>query len=368
MRQTAVLSLVVVVGGLTLAVLALEFCVRWVDPQPLQQLQLDDELYVVNRPRARFTYARGSEYAIPIKYNSWGFRGPVPTRDVPSCTTRIVLIGDSQTEGLQVHLDETYGRVLQRELERQWPNRRFEVVNLAVSGYGTHQELLMLRRYGPAIRPDWVVLGFHPLNDLSDNVRLPLIAEDGNGGVGLMSHHFSPAHRFMLGAKLWIGSVSHLYAFCKPRVKQLLSTPWLAKVRVIEPPSAGGATTASSSEATRAFRITDALVRMTHAEAQRLDAEFVVLTVPSGAQVVQSGLADDQDRLDLDFATAFERAGIVHVEALEPLRQSQRRRAAPFFSVDGHLNAVGHRVIGEMLGRWLAPRLVEKLDVRCEPS
>jgi GDSL-like lipase/acylhydrolase family protein len=222
-------------AGLTVAVLALELGVRWVDPQPLQHLQLDDELYVVNRPRARFTYARGSEYAIPIKYNSWGFRGPVPTRDVPSCTTRIVLIGDSQTEGLQVHLDETYGRVLQRELERRWPNRRFEVVNLAVSGYGTHQELLTLKRYGPAIRPDWVVLGFFPFNDLSDNVRLPIIAEVGSS-VRLISHHFSPGHRFMLGAKLWIGSVSHLYAFCKPRVKELLTTPWLVKIRVIEPP------------------------------------------------------------------------------------------------------------------------------------
>jgi len=359
--------LVAFMAGLTVATLALELVVRWVTPQPLQHLQLDDEIYVVNRPGARFTYARGSEYAIPITYNTWGFRGPVPTRDAPLCTTRIVLIGDSQTEGLQVHLDETYGRVLQRELERRWPNRRFEVVNLAVSGYGTHQELLTLKRHGPAIRPDWVVLGFHPLNDLSDNVRLPLIAEDGNG-VGLMSHHFSPAHRLLLGAKLWIGSVSHLYAFCKPRVKQLLSTPWLAKVRGIEPPPAAGVTTASSSEATRAFRITDALVRMTRAEAQRLDAEFVVLTVPSGTQVVQPGLADDQDRLDLDFATAFERAGILHVEALEQLRQSQRRSAAPFFSVDGHLNAVGHRVIGEMLGRWLAPRLVERLDARCAPS
>ena len=134
MWRTAVLNLVTFMGALALAVLALELGVRWVNPQPLQQLQLDDEIYVVNRPRARFTHAHGSEYAIPIKYNSWGFRGPVPTRDVPSCTTRIVLIGDSQTEGLQVHLDETYGRVLERELERRWPNRRFEIVNLAVRG------------------------------------------------------------------------------------------------------------------------------------------------------------------------------------------------------------------------------------------
>jgi len=203
--------LVAFMAGLTLAILALELVVRWVTPQPLQHLQLDDELYVVNRPGARFTYARGTEYAIPITYNAWGFRGPVPTREVPPSTIRIVLIGDSQTEGLQVHLDETYGRVLQRELERQWPNRRFEVVNLAVSGYGTHQELLTLKRYGPAIRPDWVVLGFHPLNDLSDNVRLPILADDASG-VRLISHTFSPAHRFMLGAKLWIGSVSRAHS------------------------------------------------------------------------------------------------------------------------------------------------------------
>jgi GDSL-like lipase/acylhydrolase family protein len=266
-----------------------------------------------------------------------------------------VLIGDSQTEGLQVRLDETYGRVLQRELERLLPDRRFEVVNLAVSAYGTHQELLTLKRYGPAIRPDWVVLGFYPDNDLSDNVRVPLIAEDGSG-VRLVSHHFSPAQRFTLGAKVWIASVSHLYVFCAPRVKRLLSTPWLAKVGVIEPPPDS---LASSSDTARAYRITDALVRMTGAEAQRLGAEFVVLTIPSKTQVVQPGSADDMDRLERTFATAFERAGILHVEALAPLRRSQQRGAAPFFSVDGHLNAVGHSVIAELLARWLAPRLLE---------
>lgn len=182
----------------------------------------------------------------------------------------------------------------------------------------------------------------------------------------------------MLGAKLWIGSVSHLYAFSKPRVKELLSTPWLVKVRVIEPPlpplqipavnPATSVTTASSSEATRAFRITDALIRMTGAEAQQLGAEFVVLTVPSRMQVVQPKLADDQDRLERDFATVFERARILHIEALETLRQSHQRGATPFFTEDHHLNAVGHRVIGETLGRWLAPRLVERLDSRCGPN
>jgi hypothetical protein len=68
MGRTAVLSpresspmisvggrLVAFMAGLTVATLALELVVRWVTPQPLQHLQLDDEIYVVNRPGARFT-------------------------------------------------------------------------------------------------------------------------------------------------------------------------------------------------------------------------------------------------------------------------------------------------------------------------
>jgi len=212
------------VASLALGVLALELVVRWMLPQPLQHIQLDDELYFVNRPGARFTYSRAGEYAVPIRYNAWGFRGPIPEPKTPPGTVRILLLGDSQTEGLQVRFDETYGSVLQRELERLVPSRRFEVVNLAVSAYGTHQELLTLKRYADRIRPAWVVLGFYPDNDLADNVRLPLIKEKP-GGVVLASHHFSPGHRLLLGSKVSIASTSHLYVLMTSRLKRDRSMP-----------------------------------------------------------------------------------------------------------------------------------------------
>jgi len=104
---------------------------------------------------------------------------------------------------------------------------------------------------------------------------------------------------------------------------------------------------------------------MMRAEAQELGAGSAVLTIPTSVSVIQPRLADDQDRLERDFATVFERARILHIEALETLRQSHQRGATPFFSEDHHLNAVGHRVTGETLGRWLAPRLLERLDSRC---
>jgi hypothetical protein len=214
--------LIALVLGVVVPVIVAEVGIRFTAPQPLQHIQLDDQIYFINRPFARFTYARGGEYSIDMTYNAWGFRGPIPDPNPVANVTRILLIGDSQTEGLQVRHEETYGAVLQRALERLVPGQRFEVVNLAVSAYGTHQEVLTLRRYGARVRPCWVVLGFYPGNDLSDNVRLPLLAEDANG-VRLVEHHLSIGHRLWLGTKVWLASVSHLYTLSVAQIKAILS-------------------------------------------------------------------------------------------------------------------------------------------------
>src|SRR5262245_54684059 len=128
-----VVQLVAVAFGVAAALTVAEVAIRFVAPQPLQHIQLDDQLYFVNRPPAHFTYARQSEYSIDRADKPWGFRGPIPEPNPASNVTRILLIGDSQTEGLQVRYEETYGVVLQRNLERLLPERHFEVVNLAVS-------------------------------------------------------------------------------------------------------------------------------------------------------------------------------------------------------------------------------------------
>ena len=352
----------VVVAVLALTVVAVELLVRWVLPQPLQHIQLDDELYFVNRPGARFVYRRAGEYAIPIRYNPWGFRGPIPGRDAPPGTVRVLLLGDSQTEGLQVRLEETYGSVLQQELERLVPGRRFEVVNLAVSAYGTHQELLTLKRYADRVRPDWIVLGFYPDNDLADNVRLPLVREEP-GGVALVSHRFSTAHRLLLGSKVAMGGTSHLYILLTSRLKALRAGTFLANIGLLERPSAAApvATAIREDGPSRAYRITEAIIRLMHDEAKGRGAGFVVLTIPSKTQIQEpsSATSEHMDRLEREFVADFDRDGIPHLEALAPLRQAQARGASPFFRLDGHIDVVGHRIVGETLARWLAPRLPE---------
>jgi hypothetical protein len=76
---------------------------------------------------------------------------------------RIVSLGDSFAYGIGVELDDTYGRLLERALNRR-PGERWEVVQLARPGIGTVEEVAQLEDEGLAYKPDVVVIGF-VLND-----------------------------------------------------------------------------------------------------------------------------------------------------------------------------------------------------------
>ena len=336
--------------GVIVAVLIAEVVVRFVAPQPLQHIQLDDQLYFVNRPFARFTYAKETEFSVDVTYNAWGFRGPIPEPSPAPGATRIVLIGDSHTEGLQVRYDETYGAVLQRDLERLLPERRFEVVNLGVSAYGTHQEVLTLRRYGARVRPCWVVLGFYPGNDLTDNVRWPIVREDA-GDVRLVDHRFSFTHRLWLGTKVWLASVSHAYTLSVWQIKLLFSRTLLARAGVIEPVSAG------LEGDSRPIRFTEQLLRIARRDAESLGAQLVVLVIPAWTQVErpEESAPSRLDEIERQFLAWFTREEIPHVEALTALRGARERGESTFFRRDGHMNPTGHRVVGETLARRLVP-------------
>ena len=345
--------------GVAMAAMFGEIGVRFLAPQPLQHIQLDDQIYFVNRPFARFTYAREDEYSVEVAYNAWGFRGPIPAPNPASGITRIILIGDSQTEGLQVRYEETYGEVLRRNLERMLPYRRFEVVNLGVSAYGTHQEVLMLRRYGARVRPCWVVLGLYPGNDLADNVRLPLVVEDASG-ARLAEHRFSIGHRLWLGTKVWLGSVSHLYVLSVSRVKELFSRP-LSRAGIMEPsspPVAGES---------RPLVLTEQLLRIARNDATSLGSRLIVLMIPERAQIMRPAAPEPSslDDVDQQFLVWFEHERILYLATSTALHAAHRRGERAFFLRDGHLNATGHRVVGEALANRMAPLIQESAEGSC---
>ena len=100
------------------------------------------------RPSARARH-RSDDFDVGIELNAQGFRdAPFEPR---SERPRVVALGDSLTFGWGVEAAEGFTARLEQRLG-------VEVLDLAVCGYGTDQELLLWERDGRALQPDLVLL------------------------------------------------------------------------------------------------------------------------------------------------------------------------------------------------------------------
>lgn len=108
-----------------------------------------------------------------VRVNSTGFRGPEITTEKAEGVFRIAVLGDSFVEALQVEENATLPFQIQQLLNSAngIPTRNYEVINCGVSGYGTAQELLMLRHHVLHLKPDAVLLAVYPENDIRNNLR-----------------------------------------------------------------------------------------------------------------------------------------------------------------------------------------------------
>ena len=105
------------------------------------------------------------DYALIERTNSKGLHDVEHEYKRDPGVFRILVLGDSFMEAYSVPLEES----LTRRLSAALADRRVEVINLGVGGYGTLQELIYLREEGLKYHPDLVLLGFYAGNDIYDN-------------------------------------------------------------------------------------------------------------------------------------------------------------------------------------------------------
>lgn len=102
------------------------------------------------------------------EFNALGFRDTEHARAKPPGTRRIVVLGDSFCEALQVDLEQTFFRLLEARLDARGDGD-YETINLGVGDWGQAQQLLALRDIGLDFAPDLVICEVFPLNDLCNN-------------------------------------------------------------------------------------------------------------------------------------------------------------------------------------------------------
>jgi len=104
-----------------------------------------------------------SDYTSVESTNEFGFRTPQIAAMAQPGVLRVLMLGDSHTEGYTVNDDETVAALLGKDLGRE-----VEVISLGVAGYSTDQEYLSYLAAGRSYSPDIVTLQFCS-NDIDFN-------------------------------------------------------------------------------------------------------------------------------------------------------------------------------------------------------
>jgi hypothetical protein len=152
--------------------------------------------------------ARGFRYHVTL--NSRGQRGPERELAKPKGVLRVVLLGDSTAWGWGVGDEQTWPRLVEREL-----GASVEIVNLAVPGYGTDQELWALERDGLQFQPDLVLVALVHNDTLSNRfesmqgLAKPVYARDESGEWTLRNRPVPPPQpRSDLDRRYWRRTLS----------------------------------------------------------------------------------------------------------------------------------------------------------------
>ena len=339
------------------------------DPELGWSFEPDSETLKLSRLR---------EFApVQVQVNAAGFRDDAWSADKPAGAYRIAVLGDSIVAALQVDHAAVFTTLLEERLAAESPpGRRVEVMNAGVDGYGTAQELLVLRHHLARFAPDLVLLSMYLGNDITDNyadrsrVSHYLERRCGRSYFALREgalvslggpEEWRPRSPNLLDRVL---RLSKLFGNLVPMPAE---QPKLKSVDVFwkEP----------RETLEEAWSLTQALVLALRDEAAAQGARFAVLAMPSGVEAGQHVQPEFTDAHDVDapirrlreFLTA---QGIPHLDLQRPLRARVQAGERLYFAQDSHFDRQGHVALAETIGAWLEERCREfGLPVAgCEPG
>lgn len=153
---------------------------------------------VVDDPILDWRYKPNTEFQngkVVYTYNREGFRGENHGLEKTEGIARVVVIGDSVTEGYGVEWPDVFASVAQTKL-----GQRYEVVSLGMGGLNTSQEVHILEEVGLKYAPDYVVVNF-VLNDCDFFSSIKAAAKhvaDDQGRIALLGIKVNPSIKRVL--------------------------------------------------------------------------------------------------------------------------------------------------------------------------
>jgi lysophospholipase L1-like esterase len=393
MARSKILALKILVPILSLAIviLALE---AW-----LAIAQINTKSFDRYVPGKGITYLPGAYYRHTKEgfsegyINSHGFRDYERTYNKPANSFRILILGDSYVEALQVSLENAFPALLEKKLNKSSTETTFEVLNLGQSGFGTADAYMRYLNFGIHYSPDLVLLAFLTGNDIRDNSKFLsqgslayYFAYDEKGRLQLdqsLFKEYDEGQTFSRQVFQYIKRRSYLASLISERL-------YLLKLELRERSFADHSAELGQSGSERgvdvfsalniylsnpgdrwneAFAVTQGLLRRFRDDVERNGSQFVLVTLSNAEQIhpeVQAklrkdyGVTFDFERPDRIIAEFAAKEHITHLE-LMPLFRDHHLRTGKYLhgfggSTGGHWNENGHRLAAEKIFKFLTEK------------
>ena len=172
--------LVLIVAIVAYGVVFGEMFLRVFAPQPLVPRYVTGSADGIRANMQGTTFRQWTpEVDVRVRYNDRGMRDdrPAPPLQKPVGQCRVALLGDSYFVGFESDFASSFAKRLEDDLAAARTPAR--VLNFAVSGFGTAEDLIALQRRVAAWKPDVVIMSWHN-TDPVDNVRSGLFRLDGD--------------------------------------------------------------------------------------------------------------------------------------------------------------------------------------------
>jgi lysophospholipase L1-like esterase len=367
---------VAVLLGVLTPLLVLEIALRLFGP--ILPGNYDTGHYLQRHPRLGHFNVPGfdgwiktSEFTTRVTISPLGLRDPRTEYARPADTHRILVLGDSFVEAVQVDASKTVAARLEASLQ-QHSSRPVEVINAGVAGYGTGQEMLLLDQEGVRYQPNVIVLVVFLGNDIGDNSYRPDPARSEQTTRPTFELDSERMIRVVPGAPPESGtSVRQVLRSCclLYNVFETGVLMKLSQVPVRDQPEfeVGGRylvrslyETKPDPEMSRAWRITERLLGMMRDRASSEGAPFVVVGAPDWLaldevawqeRMGESRAASGRYAPDVPNRMLGEIAGRVGAPYVDlwPILAHPSTSQPLYFPIDTHWTPAGHAVVAQAI-------------------
>jgi len=329
------------------------------DSRPFRRIAATSPHFIENIPNTRARFI-----GVPVRINSMGLRGDEIAVPKSPNSIRVLAVGDSITFGYGVPVEQTYSKVLEKQLnETAREGIRYEVLNAGTLGGSLGDYLHFLNQKAEVLQPDVVIIGL-TLNDILVYSEAGDVSEAGAEWHGDHQPLARRASQFLLRH-------SQLYMLCYSRMKASLYALGAIDMNKVQGSNYVALAPPSRYQA-EAWQSSEAMLSRIVAFCREHGYRLVVVVFPMQMQISPAELQFYREKYHLqlgDGALSGEpqqrlrqyaaMAGITLVDALPAFRKYDARelflsnKMIP--SDPTHPSAKGHQIIADEILRVLAP-------------